>query len=40
MNNINEEEQEVVDEDSGIIVEEFIKITDPETTTVLYEGRA
>ena len=40
MNNINEEEQEVVDEDSGIIVEEYIKITDPDTEIVLYEGRA
>lgn len=38
MNHTNEEEY--VDEDSGIIVEEFIRIHDPEEETVLYEGRA
>ena len=38
MNHTNEEEH--VDEDSGIIVEEFIRIHDPEEETVLYEGRA
>ena len=37
MNNTNEE---YVDEDSGIMVEEFIRIHDPEEETVLYEGRA
>ncbi len=29
-----------VDEDSGILVEEFLKMTDPETGDVIYEGRA
>ena len=38
MNHTNEEEY--VDEDSGIIVEEFIRIHDPEEEIVLYEGRA
>jgi len=36
MNNTNEQ----VDEDSGILVEEFLKISDPESGDVVYEGRA
>ena len=38
MNNTNE--QHDVDEDSGILVEEFLRFTDPETDEVHYEGRA
>jgi len=38
MNNTNNEEDHV-DEDSGILIEEFLKIHDPDTETVLYEGR-
>ena len=36
MNNTNEHD---VDEDSGILVEEFLKISDPESGEVIYEGR-
>lgn len=32
-------EKEHVDEDSGILVEEFLRIHDPETDEVQYEGR-
>ena len=39
MNNTNDE-QDHVDDQSGILVEEFIKIHDPEDDTILYEGRA
>ena len=38
MNDTNETEDHV-DEDSGILVEEFLRIHDPETDDVLYEGR-
>jgi hypothetical protein len=38
MNNTNNE-QDHVDEDSGILVEEFLRIHDPETDEVYYEGR-
>jgi hypothetical protein len=39
MNNTNKED-DYVDEDSGILVEEYIKIIDPDDDVVLYEGRA
>ena len=39
MNNTNEQ-QDKADEDSGILVEEFLRFTDPDTEEVLYEGRA
>jgi hypothetical protein len=37
MNNTNEHD---VDDNSGILLEEFLKITDPVTGDVIYEGRA
>ena len=40
MNDTNNNEEDQVDEDSGILIEEFIRITDPDSETVLYEGRA
>ncbi len=40
MDNKNEnEKKEYVDEDSGILIEEFLKIHDPVTGDVSYEGR-
>ena len=39
MTNTNNE-QDHVDEDSGILVEEFIRIHDPDSEQVFYEGRA
>ncbi len=38
MNNTNNEEDHV-DEHSGFLIEEFLKIQDPEDDTILYEGR-
>lgn len=40
MNTNTNTEEDYVDEDSGILIEEHIKITDPEEDLVLYEGRA
>ncbi len=39
MNNTNNNKEDYVDEDSGILIEEFLRIHDPETEKVLYEGR-
>ena len=36
---MNTNTEEYVDESSGILIEEFLKIHDPETEEVLYEGR-
>jgi hypothetical protein len=38
MNNTNKQ-QDTADEDSGILVEEFLKFTDPESGEVIHEGR-
>jgi len=38
MNNTNKKEDHV-DEDSGWVIEEFLKIHDPDDDTILYEGR-
>lgn len=38
MNNTNNEE-DYVDEDSGWVIEEFLKIHDPDTKEVQYKGR-
>jgi len=40
MNTNTNTEEDRVDEDSGILIEEYIKIIDPEQDVVLYEGRA
>jgi len=37
MNNTNEDDH--VDEDSGFLIEEFLRIQDPEDDKTLYEGR-
>ena len=41
MRNTNENEvgDQPVDEDSGIYIDEFLKIFDPELDQVIYEGR-
>lgn len=38
MSETNEQENRP-DDDTGILVEEFLRIHDPETGDVLYEGR-
>lgn len=40
-NDINKEdqEQEYVDDGTGILIDEFLKIHDPDNGEVLYEGR-
>ncbi len=39
MNNTNNNEEDHVDEHSGWIIEEFLKIQDPDDDNILYEGR-
>ena len=39
MNNKKETEETQSDEDSGVLIDELLKITDPESGEVQYEGR-
>lgn len=39
-NEDKEGNDDIPDEDCGILIEEFLKIYDPETGDVHYEGRA